>query len=201
MSHRYLQIDGWLFSLQTFFYCHHVFAVQLLVPIFCLVTVPLQWWMYFFRSYMHFSCMLAVSSVKVTCSAGLEHTGSSFSGRPGVVSSKTVCESPLWGLSTSWEPCNVYAFGLELACVPDWNEPSLPLCPSDGYRKTCEELTISRSSRDTSDGESRDTKEEERWPSVQWNCPPLLPPRPPILQNRNLIFSISLRTTVFLSRM
>ena len=155
--------------------------------------------------YMHFSCVFAVSSVKVTCRAGsLGHTGTSFSGPPGAVSCKSLGESSLCGPSTSGGPGNVSvctAGALEPACGPAWNDPGLPVLPSGGYRKVCEVLTISRSSCEHRDGESREMMEEERWPLVQWNCRPSLRPRPPILQNRHLIFSISLRTTVFLSRM
>lgn len=154
---------------------------------------------------MHFSCVLAVSSVKVTCSAGsFGHTGTSFSGLPGAVSSKSLGESPPRGPSTSWGPCsvNVCTTGeLEPSCGPARNGPGLPVFPSDRHRKVCELLTISRSSCDNCDGESREMMEEERWPLAQWNWLPSLRPRPPILQNRHLIFSISLRTTVFLSRM
>lgn len=170
-----------------------LFAVLSLAPIFGLRTVLAH-----ADGYMHFSWRFAVSSVKVTCKAGsLGHTGRSFR-LPGVLFSKSSCESPFFGPLTSSEPCNVCTFGgLEPAGAPARDDPRL----SDGYRKVCEVLTISRSSRDTSDGESREMMEEERWPSAQRNCPPPLRPRPPILQNRHLIFSISLRTTVFLSRM
>lgn len=164
------------------------------------------------RRQMHFSCMFTVSPVKVTCRVwSLPPTGSSLTDgvwlshvQPGAVSSEKLSESPLWGPSTSWGACSRHgpmAGGLEPPCPPVWNAPSLPVFPSEGYRKVCDVLTISRSSRETSDGESRDTMEEERGPSAQRNCPLFPRPRPPILQNRHLIFSISFRTTVFLSRM
>ncbi|TNN53373.1 Tetratricopeptide repeat protein 33 [Liparis tanakae] len=76
--------------------------------------------------------------------------------------------------------------------------------PSHGYNRVWELLAISLGSFDTSDGKSRDTTEDERRASAQRKRrPPPPPPRPraPISQNRHLIFSISFRTTVLLSRM
>lgn len=112
--------------------------------------------------YIHFSCISAVSSVKVTCRGGsLGHTGGSFSGVSDTLSSNTLC--PLLDPWTSWGTCNVCTAGmLESPCTPAWTDPRACMFLSDGYSMVCDVFTISRNSRDISDGESRETMDEER---------------------------------------
>lgn len=129
----------------------------------CMSSSPSEECFFHADSHMHFSCVFAVSSVKVTCRAGsFGHIGSSFIGLPGALSSKSL--SSLGGASTSRGPVNVCASGgLEPSCVPACTD-----LPSAVYRKVCEVLTFSCSSRDTIEGESRETMEERR-PSAQRN--------------------------------
>lgn len=145
---------------------------------------------------MHFSCVLALSSVKVTCSVGsLRHIRSSL---------KAAALSP--EASTSRVTPDVCAGGGLPASgdLASADPASAALsAPSHGYNTVWELLAITFGSLNTSDGESRDTTEDERRESAQRKRPPPPPPRPraPISQNSHLIFSISFRTTVLLSRM
>lgn len=124
---------------------------------------------------MLFSCVFVICSVKVTW---IEDSLRGLSKAPR--------ENPLCGTSSRAGP----------TCF------CLLWCPSVRNRKVCEVFTGSWSSCEFSDGQSREMMEEERPPpSAQWKRLPSPRCLPPILQNRHLIFCISLRTTVFLSRM
>lgn len=128
---------------------------------------------------MLFSCVFVICSVKVTWRE------ESLTGSSGTTLSEPPREYPLRDPSSGAAP----------PCV------CLLRGPSGRNRKVCEVFTRSWSSCDITDGQSREMMEEERWPSAQRKRPPSPRCLPPILQNRNLIFCISLRTTVFLSRM
>lgn len=126
-----------------------------------------------------FSCVFVICSVSVTW---MEE---SLTGLSSAVLSKPPRENLLCSTSSRAGP----------ACA------CLLWCPSVRNRKLCEVFTRSWSSCDISDGQSWEMMEEERPPSAQRKRLPSPRCLPPILQNRHLIFCISLRTTVFLSRM
>lgn len=146
--------------------------------------------------YMHFSCVFAVLSVRVTCrTVSLGQIG-----RLAVHAS--LSSSPLWGCGSSCAHCNVCAAaGQEPSSDAALNKASPSVFPSLGYRTVRRVLTLSAGSRVINEGESLEMMEEERAPSAQRKRPPPRRPRPPILQNRHLIFSRTLRTTVFFRRM